>query len=219
MAKHKPIKFETTLEPTLKKQIEETIQENKKAKNAFNAVLALAAVGGVLTLGVMAPGVFGELTRFLYKRKKEKYQQYQLLWHNFNLLKKRGNLEFVREENGCLVYKFTDKGKERIRKFVFDELSLKNLKRWDRKWRLVIFDIPERNRKARVSLREKLREMGFYQCQKSVWIHPFHCAEELEFLKDFFNIKPYVKLFVVEEMTDGKVLYHFSPLLKKVITE
>ena len=41
--------------------------------------------------------------------------------------------------------------------------------------------------------------------------------EEIEFIKSVFNIKPFVKLFLVEEMTDGKVLYHFSNQIKKVL--
>ena len=58
--------------------------------------------------------------------------------------------------------------------------------------------------------------MGFFQCQKSAWIHPFPCLEEIEFIKDVFNIKPFVKIFLVDEMTDGKSLYHFRNLLKEV---
>ncbi|MFC1756901.1 hypothetical protein ACFLZC_01975, partial [Patescibacteria group bacterium] len=98
-----------------------------------------------------------------------------------------------------------------------DEMILLKPKKWDGKWRLVIFDIPETKRCARDALRQKLEQLEFYQCQKSTWIHPFPCIEEIEFLKNFFNIKPFVKLFLVEEMTDGKVLYHFKDLIKKSI--
>lgn len=217
MPKHKPIKFETTFEPTLKKQIKDIIKENKKAKSVLNATLGVIALGGILTLGAVTPGVLGELTKFLYRKKKDKHEQYREIWRSFNKLKQKGNLEFVKEENGYLIYRLSDKGKEKIREFVFDELIIKNPKEWDKKWRLVIFDIPESRRKERVALRKKLQEMGFYQCQKSAWIYPFPCLEEIEFLKDVLNIKPFVKLFLVEEMTDGKVLYHFRDQLKKTI--
>lgn len=217
MSKHKPIKFEANLEPNLKKQIKDLVKENKKAKTVLGATLAIIGLGGVLTFGIMAPGVFGELTRILYRRKRAKYDQYREIWRNFNKLKQKGNLEFVKEEDGYLIYRISKKGKEKIKKFVFDELSIQDPKEWDKKWRLVIFDIPESRRKERVALRKKLQDMGFYQCQKSVWIHPFHCLEEIEFLKDILNIKPFVKLFLVEEMTDGKVLYHFRNEIKKVV--
>lgn len=217
MPKHKPIKFETTLEPNLRKQIKGLIQENKRAKTILNATLAIIALGGILTLGAIAPGAFGELTRFLYRKKKDKYEQYRELWVRFNKLKQKGNLEFAKEENGYLIYRLSQKGKNKIRKFIFDELSVAIPKEWDKKWRLVIFDIPESRRKERVALRKKLKDMGFYQCQKSAWIHPFPCLEEIEFLKDVLNIKPFVKLFLVEEMTDGKVLYNFRNEIKKVM--
>ena len=41
----------------------------------------------------------------------------------------------------------------------------------------------------------------------------------LEFIKDVFNLKPFVKIFLVDEMTDGKTLYHFRNLLKQVIVK
>lgn len=219
MSKHKPIKFKTTLEPKLIEQVKKIVQENKKAKNILNATLAIVALGGVLTIGSMAPGAFGEFTRFVARRKKEKYEQYKEIWRRFQSLKKKGNLEFIKEENGYLVYRLSNKGKEKIRKFILDELSIRKPREWDNKWRLVIFDIPERYRKTRMALRMKLKEIGFYQCQKSVWIHPFPCLEEIEFLKDYFNIKPFVKLFLVEEMTDGKALYNFRGQLKEIITK
>ena len=216
MPKHKPIKFQITLEPTILSRIKEIMRENKKAKTIFNATLALVAVGGILTFGPIAPGVLTGLTRFLAGKKKEKYEAYRQIWRSFNDLKKKGNLEFVKEEGDCLIYRFSKKGKEKIRKLILDELDVKIPKKWDKKWRVVIFDIPESRRKARMALSKKLKEMGFYQCQKSVWIHPFPCVEEIEFLKNVFNIKPFVKLFLVEEMTDGRVLYHFSSQINKI---
>lgn len=219
MPKHKPIKFETTLEASLIKQVKEIMQENKSAKTVLNATLALIAIGGILTLGTIAPGVFGELTRMAYRKKKEKYEQYREIWQRFYSLKQKGNLEFVKEENGYSVYRLSEKGKEKIKKFIFDELFIKRPTTWDKKWRLVIFDIPEFQNKARWALRRKLKDLGFYQCQKSVWIHPFPCLEEIEFLKDTFGIKPFVKLFLVDEMTDGKVLYYFRNQIKEVKTK
>lgn len=218
MPKHKPIKFETTLEPNLVKEIKHIIQKNKKAKTVLNATLALIAMGGILTFGAITPGALGELTRFLYRKKKDKYEQYRDVWQRFHSLKQKGNLEFVREENNYLVYRLSRRGKDKIRKFIFEELAISKPKEWDKKWRLVIFDIPESRRKDRVALRKKLKDMDFYQCQKSAWIHPFPCLEEIEFLKDILNIKPFVKLFLVDEMTDGKVLYYFRNEIKKVIT-
>ena len=215
MPKHKPIKFEA-LDESFVKQIKKIISENKTAKSVLNATLAIMATGGIITLGAMAPGLLTEINKISRRKRKEKTEKYREIWRNFNLLKKKGNLEFVKEEDDCLFYKFSEKGKAKVRKFIIDELQISAPKEWDKKWRLIIFDIPEKKRSGRVALRKKLNDMGFFQCQKSAWIHPFPCLEEIEFIKDVFNIKPFVKIFLVDEMTDGKSLYHFRNLLKEV---
>ena len=168
----------------------------------------------MLTLAVVAPNALGLVARILNKNKKAKKERYRKLWQEFNLMKKRREIDFIKEENGVCVYRLNDKGKSKIKKFILDELLVAVPGKWDKKWRLVVFDIPERWRKERRAFRLKLQEMGFYQCQKSVWIHPFPCIEEIEFLKDIFKIKPFVKLFIVDEMSDGKVLYHFKEMIK-----
>jgi DNA-binding PadR family transcriptional regulator len=214
MPKHKPIKFETTLEPNLKEYVSRIIKENPKAKNALKVTLGIIAMGGILTFGAAFPALLGEIGKIRQRQKRESYEKYQRVWRNFKNLKKQRMLDFVKEEDGRLVYQLNKKGKEKIRKFVFDELKINEPKEWDGKWRLVIFDIPEKYKKNRNALRNKLKDMGFYQCQKSAWIHPFDCVEEIGFTKDVLNMKPFVKLFVVEEMDDGNVLYHFKDIIR-----
>lgn len=217
MPRHKPIKFETTLEPNLKKFVVNTVKENQKAKTILNATLGLIAVGGILTFGAAFPGILGEIGKIRRRQKRESYEQYQKMWHSFDTLKKQRALNFVKEDDNCLIYQITEKGKTKIKKFVFDELKIENPKNWDEKWRLVIFDIPETKRKERAGLVKKLKDLEFYQCQKSAWIYPFPCDQEIEFIKDVLNIKPFVKLFLVEKIDDGKVLYHFKDLIKNII--
>ncbi|MBU1091701.1 hypothetical protein KKA27_02475 [Patescibacteria group bacterium] len=217
MPKHKPIKFESTLETTTTKEVLRIIKENKTAKTTLNATLALIAVGGVLTLGAAMPGAFSIFSNAAKNHKKRQYEEYQTIWQNFYKLKKRDDIKFTKEKDGYLIYRLTKKGKKKIKKLLLNEMKLQKPKKWDGKWRLVIFDIPETQKNTRDALRRKLEQLDFYQCQKSTWIHPFACLEEIEFLKNFFSIKPFVKLFLVEEMTDGKVLYHFKDLLKESI--
>lgn len=216
MPQHRPIKFTATLESSLKRELVKIIKEKYEASSAMKIALAIAASGGILTLGVAAPGVLAGVGQFLKWERKRKREEYRLIWRNFHRLKQQRAVEFVKEEGNYLYYRLTTKGKQKIEKFIFDELFISQSKRWDKKWRLVIFDIPESKRRARDLLREKLKEMEFYQCQKSAWVHPFDCLREIEFLKDFLEIKSFVKIFVVDEMDDGRVIYHFKDLLKQV---
>jgi len=51
--------------------------------------------------------------------------------------------------------------------------------KWDGRWRLVIYDIPETDRKFRLMLRRELSQSGFGCLQKSVWVSP-HPADPLK---------------------------------------
>ncbi|MBI2041804.1 MAG: hypothetical protein HYT20_02150, partial [Candidatus Nealsonbacteria bacterium] len=60
-------------------------------------------------------------------------------------------------------------------------------KKWDGKWRIVIFDISQPKLSKREAFRGKIKELGFYPLQKSVWVHPHECKGEIQVLKDFFG--------------------------------
>ena len=102
-------------------------------------------------------------------------------------------------KDGTVSMILTDAGKKKIIKFNLDFMEIKKPKQWDRLWRLVIFDIPEKNRQGRRALAEKLKELGFYPVQKSVFIHPYECQDEINFITEIFNLRPYTRLFTVKE--------------------
>jgi DNA-binding transcriptional regulator PaaX len=47
-------------------------------------------------------------------------------------------------------------------------------------WKLVIFDIPEKQKYVRSVLRAKLKSLHFKKWQNSIWISPFALDEEIE---------------------------------------
>ena len=77
MPRHKPIKFEKTLEPKLAKEIVEIINNNKTAKTILNATLAIAATGGVLTCAAIAPNATGAILKMLKSHQSQKKEQYR----------------------------------------------------------------------------------------------------------------------------------------------
>ncbi|HBQ51040.1 TPA: CRISPR-associated endonuclease Cas2 [Candidatus Daviesbacteria bacterium] len=94
-------------------------------------------------------------------------------------LRERGLIDFM--ENDQLAYKLTDKGRQ---KAVWQSVILKDEK-WDGKWRLVIFDIPEKRKQARNLLRRSLKKWGFVAWQKSVWATKKNCTQVLRnFIKN-----------------------------------
>jgi len=95
---------------------------------------------------------------------------------------------------GKIKVALTKVGKRRVLKYQFEDLTIEPMKSWDKKWRMVIFDIPEDYKNARNALRSKLQELEFYQLQKSVWIYPHECRNEIDFIVEFFDISPYVRI-------------------------
>src|SRR3989344_2837198 len=70
----------------------------------------------------------------------------------------------------------------------FYSLKIKKPKKWDGMWRLVIFDIPQLKSVQRNAFRGKLIELGFMPLQKSIWICPYQCDDEIGLLRDFFGL-------------------------------
>jgi hypothetical protein len=103
-------------------------------------------------------------------------------------------------------YSLTPKGEARLRNIVIDEIEIKNPKKWDGKWRLVMYDLPVRFKKARDAFRWKLKDLGFFQFQKSAWIYPYPCEGELLFVADFYGVRKHIEILEVSKILDDKKL-------------
>ncbi|MBI2054370.1 MAG: hypothetical protein HYT36_03490 [Candidatus Staskawiczbacteria bacterium] len=112
-----------------------------------------------------------------------------------------------RTENsdGSITMVLTDSGKLRALTYRFDEMKIESEK-WDGKWRLVGFDVPEKVRWGRDALRGKLKKLGFYEFQKSVFIYPHDCKNEIDFIVEFFGIRKYVRFGILEFIDNEKHL-------------
>ena len=106
-------------------------------------------------------------------------------------------VDIQENSDGTLALKLTEKGKLKTLVYNFDKMKI-NPGAWDKKWRIIVFDIPEKLRRGRDVLREKLKSLGFYELQKSVLVFPYECRNEIEFLVEFFNLRKYVRYGVLE---------------------
>lgn len=102
--------------------------------------------------------------------------------------------------DGSLTMILTDQGKKKALTFNIDNMEIKKPKVWDKKWRMVVFDIPEKKRVARDVLRETLKRLGFYEFQKSVFVHPYPCKDEMDYLIEYYNIRPHVRIVTATEL-------------------
>jgi DNA-binding transcriptional regulator PaaX len=70
----------------------------------------------------------------------------------------------------------------------------------------VIFDISTKKRREHEVFRRKIKEMGFLQLQKSVWVFPYRCEDEILFLAKQLGIVEYMEILTVQNMIHKKVL-------------
>lgn len=94
-------------------------------------------------------------------------------------------------------FKFTSKGREWFRGALLKYFRSTGQK-WDNKWRVVIFDIPEELQRERVKFRRKLKSLGFYMLQKSVFIFPYSCEEEVARFANYFKVGDYINILISE---------------------
>ena len=87
--------------------------------------------------------------------------------------------------------------------------------RWDRKWRVVMFDIWETRKAERDRLRGVLLRMGFVKLQASVWIFPYPCEELFVYVRTQLRLGPAVKYMVVDEIDNDRALRIEFDLPKK----
>jgi len=109
-----------------------------------------------------------------------------------------------KNSDGTTTLVITAEGKKIALRFNIDTMSIKIPKQWDKKWRIVIFDIPEKLKKSREILRFQLKRLNFYELQKSVFVLPYSCKDEIEYIIEFYGIRRFVR-FIVAESIDNEL--------------
>jgi len=113
-----------------------------------------------------------------------------------------------RNENkdGYVTIVLTGAGKLKALTYQIEEMRINPMVKWDKKWRLVLFDIPENRKKARDILRFRLKKMGFCEFQKSVFISPYPCEDEVEYVSKIYNIRKFVR-FIIAHSIDNELVF------------
>ncbi|MDO8529421.1 MAG: hypothetical protein Q7S18_02025, partial [bacterium] len=108
----------------------------------------------------------------------------------------------------------TEEGKKKAGKYQIDNLEIKKPKKWDKKWRILIFDIKNRDKLKREALRGKIKELGLYQLQKSVWVCPYEFVKEMNILRSFFNLSndemKIINAHEIENDNDIKIFFNIK---------
>ena len=158
-------------------------------------VLSWLFIGGAIVLAATSPYFIQNLV-FGYKQ-WNKYPKRKLST-TFDQLRRTGVVS-IETKNKQIYISLTPEGRRKAGIFQIDKLHIVRPKQWDGKWRLITFDIHEKKKFIREALRGKLKQLGFYLFQKSIWIHPYRCDAEIDLLKEFFGLTDKeVQLIVAE---------------------
>jgi len=164
-------------------------------------ILTWIAVAGLITIAATSPYFGTNLIRAFQKKKRYGKKK---VYDTFSRLRREGYLK-VEKHNHQIYISLTEEGKKKAGRFQIDSLKIQRPRRWDRKWRIVLFDIENSKNIKRDALRGKLKELGFYLYQKSVWAHPYKCDDEIKLLKEFFGLTGNeISLIVAEKIANEK---------------
>lgn len=157
--------------------------KNKFARNIL-ITLTLGAGGALVTMSPAGAVYFMIQGAIVLALKDRDFR------HEIKRLEKKGYVALTKTPDGYAV-RLLKKANRRLGGILFEDLILPKENKWDGRWRLFIFDIPEKYRLARDMLRRKLKELGMYNMQRSVFVYPYDCRKELEFLSDYYGIAKY----------------------------
>jgi hypothetical protein len=175
---------------------------NKNTKIILNTLLSM----GIFATIAISPMILPAFGIIIVEKEKSRINRAKAknFINTFYTLKRRGMIDFEKRNNQVYI-SLTKKGKKQAGKYQINDLSIKKPKRWDKKWRIVIFDIPSNKKIVREALRGKLKRLNFYQLQKSVWAHPFDCFKEIKLLKEFFCLNDNeLRIIVSDDIGDDE---------------
>jgi DNA-binding transcriptional regulator PaaX len=186
-------------------------QENRSLKkkrrhDIQQIILGTVAAAGLLSVTLVAPNAILALKSLGLTPKK---RQLEIINAARNRLLTNGLL--VRDTNGHL--KLSKKGELKMAQVESVNFQLRKPKRWDTKWRVLIFDIHEKQKSLREKIRRTLVSVGFVRLQHSVWVYPHPCEDFIALFKTNFRIGNSLLYLIVDSIENDRALLHHYKLV------
>jgi DNA-binding transcriptional regulator PaaX len=167
--------------------------------------------GGLVTLVYTFPGMSSVILKPFIDGNKLNKREFN---RTVKRLEENKLIGYKDEKDGITIY-LKKEGKKKALKYSLDDIEIQRPDRWDKKWRLVMFDIPESKKTARNFLKRKLDDMGFVLIHKSVYVHPFPCENEIDYICALFEIKQYVRTATAEKIDNQNELKKRFEIVQK----
>ncbi|MBI2442630.1 MAG: hypothetical protein HYV40_01835 [Candidatus Levybacteria bacterium] len=182
-------------------------KQNKRYASAKEILKKLAA--GAILIGIfLAPKPGYLAVRTLMKNDKSLNE-----WKHFNIsylrqtLRRMAAQKLVRVETVGRKQRIviTELGKKRVFEYGLKEIVVPKKVVWDKKWRVIIYDIPKSKKALQEHMRRTLKQLGFLQLQKSTYLIPYPCYKEIEFLRSYYGLGEHLKYMLVSKLEDDPV--------------
>ncbi len=174
----------------------------------FQKAALIAVLAGAMVLTGAVPD-FNKILRYFIGNKKGARFNYRVKTA-LGRLAANGLVTFE-EREGKRYARITEVGKQVLEFESLRDKALRKPRRWDGRWRVVLFDIPERRRRVRNQLRRFMQEFGFERLQDSAWIYPYDCEDIIALAKANFRIGADALYMIVEQLErDKHMREHFG---------
>ncbi len=164
-------------------------------------ILKGLAIGGFVGITIFAPNALQIVNLF----KPKNYRERARIKYALNTLHKKSYVKYSPTKNNPSIL-ITSQGLKKAREYSLDNLKIYEPKKWDKNWRMVLFDIPEKLRRSRREVSFRLKDIGFFPYQDSAFVIPYECRREVNIISEHFFVKKYIKYLTIKTMEDEKML-------------
>ncbi|MBI5798442.1 MAG: hypothetical protein HZB10_00735 [Candidatus Yonathbacteria bacterium] len=166
-------------------------------------ILSTLLVAGVIAMAVSMPNVVQLFKYFDPKNSRDRSRVKNSVYR----LEKAGFIK--RKDGNGGLFMLTQKGREKAMRYAILQMKISSQKTWDKKWRLIMFDIPEKKKQARSAINLALKRLGCVQYQKSVFVTPFPCEKEIDFVGECFGARDHIAMVVAIDIEKSDHLKKF----------
>ncbi|MFA5991565.1 MAG: hypothetical protein WC794_04970 [Candidatus Doudnabacteria bacterium] len=177
--------------------------EIKLLENIAQVILAVTVMAGAITISAVAPNLFQILDKVPWRKKTysqwntKRDDQRRKIARTFYYLKNKGYVTLEPSGENFTI-KITGKGQKQIDKMQFRFMQIKRAQKWDGHWWLALADIPSNPYRHNADLfRQKVKRMGLYPLQRTVWVYPFDPREEVGFASAYYKVEKFVTVMEV----------------------
>lgn len=182
---------------------EKKYEKGELAKDILKSI----ALAGFVVAMIAVPGL-GRLAPLFMKYNAQSRRRFN---QSLKGLEKK-KLVRIYTKDGKEVVEITQTGKRKVLEYDLEDMKLIVPKKWDGWWRIVMFDIPQSKKQARDAVSRKIKELGLYPIQKSVFVSPYLCKNEIDFVGEIFGVRENIIYIKAREIQGVRKLKEYFNL-------